>query len=119
MDIIDADECAQMLKCSVEQVEESCREGELPGFKQGRGWLFVRSDLLAFLAERARQRDTYLDRHGITFTLGERERPLPMDLVPRLISGEEWTRIESGVVQRLRALEQQVELVGQIGRAHV
>jgi len=59
----------------------------------------------AGLAERARQRDAYLDRHGITFTLGERERPLPMDLVPRLISGEEWTRIESGVVQRIRALE--------------
>ena len=57
------------------------------------------------LAERARQRDAYLDRHGITFTLGERERPLPMDLVPRLITGDEWTRIEKGVVQRLRALE--------------
>lgn len=57
------------------------------------------------LAERARQRDAYLDRHGITFTLDERERPLPMDLVPRLISGDEWIRIEKGVVQRLRALE--------------
>ncbi len=55
MDIIDADECAQMLKCSVEQVEESCREGELPGFKQGRGWLFVRADLLSWLAEKARK----------------------------------------------------------------
>lgn len=57
------------------------------------------------LAERARQRDAYLDRHGITFTLGERERPLPMDLVPRLITGQEWSRIERGVVQRLQALE--------------
>lgn len=59
----------------------------------------------AGLAERARQRDSYLDRHGITFTLGERERPLPMDLVPRLITGDEWRRIEEGVAQRLRALE--------------
>ena len=59
----------------------------------------------AGLAERARQRDAYLDRHGITFTLGERERPLPMDLVPRLLTGAEWQRIEAGVVQRLRALE--------------
>ncbi len=57
------------------------------------------------LSERARQRDAYLDRHGITFTLGERERPLPMDLVPRLLTSDEWTHIEAGVKQRLRALE--------------
>jgi uncharacterized circularly permuted ATP-grasp superfamily protein len=59
----------------------------------------------AGLSERARQRDAYLDRHGITFTLGERERPLPMDLVPRLITSAEWQRIEAGVIQRLQALE--------------
>jgi uncharacterized circularly permuted ATP-grasp superfamily protein len=59
----------------------------------------------AGLSERARQRDAYLDRHGITFTLGERERPLPMDLVPRLITADEWRSIEAGVGQRLRALE--------------
>ena len=57
------------------------------------------------LEVRARQRDAYLDRHGITFTLGERERPLPMDLVPRLLMSGEWQRIEAGVIQRLRALE--------------
>ncbi len=59
----------------------------------------------AGLSERARQRDAYLDRHGITFTLGERERPLPMDLVPRLLTSTEWTHIEAGVIQRLHALE--------------
>lgn len=59
----------------------------------------------AGLAERARQRDAYLDRHGITFTLGERERPLPMDLVPRLLNQEEWRQVETGVIQRLQALE--------------
>ena len=57
------------------------------------------------LSERARQRDAYLDRHGITFTLGERERPLPMDLVPRLLTPPEWKHIEAGVIQRLHALE--------------
>ena len=57
------------------------------------------------LAERARQRDSYLDRHGITFTLGERERPLPMDLVPRIITPTEWSSVEAGVIQRLHALE--------------
>jgi uncharacterized circularly permuted ATP-grasp superfamily protein len=59
----------------------------------------------AGLEERGRQRDAYLDRHGITFTLGERERPLPMDLVPRLLTGTEWQLIEAGVKQRMWALE--------------
>lgn len=59
----------------------------------------------AGLSERARQRDAYLDRHGITFTLGERERPLPLDLVPRLLTPTEWLHIEGGVIQRLKALE--------------
>ena len=36
-----------------EQAEELARAGEIPGLKIGRGWLFVRADLLAFLAERA------------------------------------------------------------------
>ena len=57
------------------------------------------------LQERATQRDAYLDRHGITFTLGERERPLPMDLIPRVIPADEWRRVEAGVIQRIRALE--------------
>ena len=57
------------------------------------------------LNERARQRDAYLDRHGITFSLAGRERPLPLDLVPRLITPEEWATIQAGVAQRIRALE--------------
>lgn len=71
----------------------------------------------ASLSERARQRDSYLDRHGITFTLGERERPLPMDLVPRIITDGEWDRIERGVTQRLHALE--AFLADIYGPAHV
>lgn len=57
------------------------------------------------LEERARLRDAYLDQQGITFTLSGRERPLPMDLVPRILTASEWQTIETGVVQRIRALE--------------
>jgi excisionase family DNA binding protein len=53
-DLINAEEFAVELKCSPEQVEELARAGEIPGLKLGRGWLFVRSDALAFLAQRAR-----------------------------------------------------------------
>ncbi len=42
---------------------------------------------------------------GITFTLSGRERPLPVDLVPRFIGAAEWTAIEAGIIQRVKALE--------------
>jgi excisionase family DNA binding protein len=51
---IDSDECAEMLRCHVSQVEEMARSGDIPGLKIGRSWLFVRHDLLSYLAERAR-----------------------------------------------------------------
>ena len=57
------------------------------------------------LAERARLRDAYLDRQGITFSLSGRERPLPLDLVPRVVGAAEWDRVEKGIIQRIKALE--------------
>lgn len=51
---IDAEACGRLLRCTTEQVEELARAGEIPGLKLGRGWLFVRADLLAYLAEKAR-----------------------------------------------------------------
>ena len=42
---------------------------------------------------------------GITFSLSGQERPFPLDLVPRVISAAEWSRLEKGIVQRVKALE--------------
>ena len=42
---------------------------------------------------------------GITFSLSGQERPFPLDLVPRVISAAEWSRLERGITQRVRALE--------------
>jgi uncharacterized circularly permuted ATP-grasp superfamily protein len=42
---------------------------------------------------------------GITFSLSGQERPFPLDLVPRVISTAEWSRLERGITQRVRALE--------------
>ncbi|WP_120967825.1 helix-turn-helix domain-containing protein [Comamonas sp.] len=53
-DTINADQCAQLLDCTPAKVEELARNGELPGLKIGRGWVFVKADLLAYLSERAR-----------------------------------------------------------------
>nr|WP_193047292.1 circularly permuted type 2 ATP-grasp protein [Mycolicibacterium baixiangningiae] len=49
--------------------------------------------------------DRALINQGITFSLSGQERPLPLDLVPRVISAAEWTRLERGISQRVRAME--------------
>ena len=50
-------------------------------------------------------RDRSFRDQGITFSLSGEERPFPLDLVPRIIAADEWEVIESGVVQRVKALE--------------
>ncbi|WAC94280.1 circularly permuted type 2 ATP-grasp protein [Mycobacterium sp. Aquia_213] len=42
---------------------------------------------------------------GITFSLSGQERPFPLDLVPRVLAAAEWTRLERGIIQRVKALE--------------
>src|SRR5882757_868820 len=45
---------------------------------------------------------------GITFTLngedGSSERIFPFDIIPRIVSGREWNRLEAGLRQRIEAL---------------
>ena len=57
------------------------------------------------LQQRALQRDAYLSMQGITFSLAGLERPLPIDLIPRVIEAAEWDDVDAGVKQRIRALE--------------
>ncbi|CAN5226492.1 circularly permuted type 2 ATP-grasp protein [soil metagenome] len=46
----------------------------------------------------------YLDQ-GVTFGVAGEERPFPLDIVPRLIEADQWKSVESGVKQRVNALE--------------
>jgi uncharacterized circularly permuted ATP-grasp superfamily protein len=57
------------------------------------------------LDERSVARDRSFRDQGITFSLSGEERPFPLDLMPRIISGEEWSTVEQGVIQRVLALE--------------
>ena len=57
------------------------------------------------LSARAEALDRALVDQGITFSLSGQERPLPLDLVPRVVAASEWTKLERGVIQRVRALE--------------
>ncbi|MDO9590432.1 MAG: circularly permuted type 2 ATP-grasp protein, partial [Microcella sp.] len=42
---------------------------------------------------------------GVTFDFAGEERPFPLDAVPRVIDRGEWSHLEAGVSQRVRALE--------------
>ena len=42
---------------------------------------------------------------GVTFDFAGEERPFPLDAVPRVIAYDEWSRVEKGVQQRVKALE--------------
>jgi uncharacterized circularly permuted ATP-grasp superfamily protein len=54
---------------------------------------------------RCHTRDNAFRDQGVTFSFSGEERPFPLDLVPRIIPADEWTTIEAGVAQRVRALE--------------
>ena len=60
------------------------------------------------LAERQRTLEQSFLLQGITFTVygaeSTTERIIPTDLLPRIIPAAEWSRIEAGLIQRLRAL---------------
>jgi uncharacterized circularly permuted ATP-grasp superfamily protein len=57
------------------------------------------------LKARSEALDRALVDQGITFSLSGEERPFPLDLVPRVITSAEWSRLERGIVQRVRGLE--------------
>ncbi|MEX2643991.1 MAG: circularly permuted type 2 ATP-grasp protein [Acetobacterales bacterium] len=72
----------------------------------------IRSRLLRMSARKLRRRaadaEAELYNLGITFTVYSQERQidriLPFDIVPRVINREDWRRIETGVTQRVAAM---------------
>ena len=60
------------------------------------------------LERRHRAADLMMRHQGITFTVYGRdqgvERIIPFDPIPRLVSADEWDRLERGLKQRVRAL---------------
>lgn len=62
----------------------------------------------ADLWERQRAAETAIRSMGVTFTLyssdGNIDRSWPVDVIPRIITLDEWSRVSAGLVQRLAAL---------------
>lgn len=60
------------------------------------------------LSQKSREAEAFFRRTGITFNVyGEsdaEERLIPFDLVPRIISDREWSRLSRGIEQRIHAI---------------
>src|SRR5918999_2168425 len=61
------------------------------------------------LLDLGRRRDRAFTQRGITFEITSpdgraRDRPFPLDLVPRIVPAAEWESIETGLSQRIKAL---------------
>ena len=61
-----------------------------------------------------RRRDAIFTQQGITFDTKDedgfqRDRPFPLDLIPRIVPAAEWTTIKRGLAQRIRALNRFVD----------
>ena len=60
------------------------------------------------LRKKGREAEAFFRRTGITFNVygaaDADERLIPFDIVPRIMSGREWARLERGIDQRVRAI---------------
>jgi len=60
------------------------------------------------LRRKAREAETFFRRTGITFNVygaaDADERLIPFDIVPRIISAKEWSKLTRGIEQRVRAI---------------
>ncbi len=73
------------------------------------GWLFRALDRLGLdgIARRELERDNEQRARGVTFRVsdGGEDRLFPLDLVPRIVTSDDWTTLQAGLTQRVRALE--------------
>ena len=60
------------------------------------------------MIKKSKEAEAFFRRTGITFNVygqaDAQERLIPFDLIPRIISNREWTRLSKGIEQRVRAI---------------
>jgi len=60
------------------------------------------------LIKKSKEAEAFFRRTGITFNVygqaAAQERLIPFDLIPRIISNREWTKLSRGIEQRVRAI---------------
>lgn len=80
--------------------------GIRPPYKDYQNW-FSQADPNR-LIKKSKEAEAFFRRTGITFNVygqaAAQERLIPFDLIPRIISNREWTRLSKGIEQRVRAI---------------
>ncbi len=73
------------------------------------GWMFRTLDRLGARGMTAAVSALHTEQlaRGVTFRVADDEpdRLFPLDLVPRIVTAEDWTTLTAGLIQRVRALE--------------
>ncbi|WP_199798055.1 circularly permuted type 2 ATP-grasp protein [Alteriqipengyuania lutimaris] len=77
-----------------------------PAYRAFRNWLDSQPDQR--VARKSEQAENFFRKIGITFNVyGEDEadeRLIPFDVVPRVLSGNEWRKLSKGIEQRVKAI---------------
>ncbi|MFK7763950.1 MAG: circularly permuted type 2 ATP-grasp protein [Roseobacter sp.] len=81
-------------------------DGVRSPYQRYESW-FAKQDV-ARLSKKAQEAEAFFRRTGITFNVygqsDAEERLIPFDLVPRILSSSEWTKLSRGIEQRVRAI---------------
>jgi len=88
IEILTADEAAEMFRVSTPYIRGMANSGEIPGTKMGDDWRFVRQDLIDYLRERSRReqqarkfQQEQRQQQPQTIMPGKRGRPRKHDVV--------------------------------------
>jgi len=80
MDTFDIDSCAEFLNVNRTTILELAGNGELPGARIGRAWVFLKEDVIDFL--RAKIREQSAERRASARKTEKPEPPLAVVLQP-------------------------------------
>ena len=90
--------------CFDEMIDED--GGVRPAYQAYREW-FDRQER-GWLLRQGKEAETSFRRTGITFNVygddAGQERLIPFDMIPRIVTSDEWQKLSKGIEQRVRAL---------------
>ncbi len=90
--------------CYDEMLDED--GGVRPAYQAYREW-FDQQDR-GWMLRQGKEAETFFRRTGITFNVygddAGQERLIPFDMIPRIITSQEWQKLSRGIEQRVRAL---------------
>jgi uncharacterized circularly permuted ATP-grasp superfamily protein len=90
--------------CFDEMIDE--QGGVRPAYQAYREWFDLQDR--SWLLRQGREAESSFRRTGITFNVygddAGQERLIPFDMIPRIVTHDEWTKLSKGIEQRVRAL---------------